>query len=120
MKTVETINSIIEWHTKTFPDATLAAQQQKLEDEIFEFDGTVAGTEEELLELADVVIVACGIMRFDYRTGFDSLANACSIATTMCGITGAALWDAVETKMAINRARVWENKNGLYQHKKDV
>lgn len=111
----ETINTIIEWHEQTFPDATLEGQEQKWQDERREWEDTSYGSRYELEELADMVIVCCGIMRFDYTEGF------CYLTSTLCKIgvmayNGTDLWRAVEKKMAINRNRKWDKKNGNYQH----
>ena len=111
----ETIASIILWHEQTFPDATLEGQEQKWEDERNEWENTSSGTPDELLELADMVIVCCGIMRFDYAEGFDYLAATLGRIQVM-PTNGKDLWEAVERKMATNRQRKWSISKGIYQH----
>lgn len=111
----ETIASIILWHEQTFPDATMEGQEQKWEDERDEWENTSSGTPDELLELADMVIVCCGIMRFDYAEGFDYLAATLGKIQVM-PTNGKDLWEAVEHKMQINRNRKWSIGKGNYQH----
>ena len=111
----ETIASIILWHEQTFPDATLEVQEQKWQEERKEWEDTSYGSKYELEELADMVIVCCGIMRFDYTKGF------CYLTSTLCKISvmafnGTGLWRAVENKMTINRQRKWGKGKGNYQH----
>lgn len=111
----ETIKSIIEWHEQTFPDATMEGQIEKWFDEEKEFKQTIQGTEEEIYELADLVIVSAGIMRFDYGCGFDSLARTLQYMINADYI-GTMLWEAVEYKMQINRKRKWSVSKGKFQH----
>lgn len=111
----ETIQTIMQWHAETFPDATLNGQLVKYEEELGEYIYAI-GNEDELLELADMVIVCCGIMRFDFRTGFDCLCDT----IFRLGVSkweSDELWDAVETKMEKNRKRVWnKTAEGTYHH----
>lgn len=111
----ETIKSIIEWHEQTFPDATLEGQEQKWDDERLEWENTSYGSKYELEELADMVIVCCGIMRFDYALGFHYLASTLGRIQVMA-TNGKDLWGAVERKMQINRQRKWEKQGNTYQH----
>ena len=111
----ETIASIIKWHEHTFPDATLEGQEQKWDDERLEWENTSSGTPDELLELADMVIVCCGIMRFNYAEGFDYLASTLGRIQVM-PTNGKDLWEAVEHKMQINRNRKWGKQGNSYQH----
>lgn len=111
----ETIESIIKWHTETFPDATLEGQIEKWDDEEKEWHESRPASEEEMGELADMVIVACGIMRFDYQLGFYYLMLT---ATKVFDSPPDRIdmWGVVEKKMAINRARRWNKCDGKYQH----
>ena len=54
---IESINTIIEWHKQTFPDATLEGQVKKFKEE---YDEYYAG-QQNICELADMFIVACGM-----------------------------------------------------------
>ena len=111
----ETIKSIIEWHEQTFPDATLEGQIEKWFDEEREFMKTILGTEEEIYELADLVIVSAGIMRFNYGWGFDFLSRTLEHMRNVDYI-GNALWEVVERKMEINRNRKWGKIGNKFQH----
>lgn len=111
----ETIKSIIEWHEQTFPDATLEGQEQKWDDERLEWENTSSGTPDELYELADMVIVCCGIMRFDYAKGFNYLSVTLG-KLYVTPLDGEQLWNAVEKKMQINRQRKWGKQGNSYQH----
>lgn len=111
----ETIKSIIDWHEQTFPDATRGGQIEKWHDEEKEFKKTIQGTEEELYELADMVIVSAGIMRFSYKLGFDYLARTLQYMIN-ADYVGQVLWEAVELKMQTNRNRKWSIGKGNYQH----
>ena len=115
----ETIDSIIKWHTETFPDATLAGQEDKYREEFHEFTLADLGSGEELEELADLVIVSCGIMRFYYTQGFGWLVH--TILHYGCTPhSHDALWRAVEKKMGKNRKRAWDKHGGQYQHKAGI
>lgn len=111
----ENIASIIKWHEQTFPDATIRGQIEKWFDEEKEFKQTIQGTEEEIYELADLVIVSAGIMRFNYGLGFDFLARTLQHMINVDYI-GQVLWEAVERKMQINRKRKWTIGKGNFQH----
>lgn len=111
----ETITSIILWHQQTFPDATLEGQIEKWFDEEREFKKTIQGTEEEIYELADLVIVSAGIMRFNYGWGVDFLARTLQYMLNADYI-GTVLWEAVEHKMQINCNRKWNKIGNKFQH----
>lgn len=70
---MENIQSIIEWHTKTFPDATLTGQKAKFDEEITEYEKANTPTD-IAFEMADLFIVACGIARFDNIQGMAYMA----------------------------------------------
>lgn len=112
---METIKGIIEWSEQTFPDATLEGQIDKFNTEYDEyFEAT--DTDSRLEELADVFIVAFSISRFDLQEGLFYINDAWQLySDSPYG------WDelgpAIEKKMAKNRLRTWEKKNGNYQHK---
>ena len=109
----ETIDTIIQWHRETFPDATLDGQKQKWEEEYNEFIKTQCDSEDELYEIADMIIVSCGIMRFDYALGLDYLCDSFDKGD----YTPSEKWEAVEEKQAKNRKRIWaKQENGSYHH----
>lgn len=113
----ETIDTIIQWHKETFPDATLEGQKLKWREEHREYLNTHIGSEEELMEMADVIIVSCGIARFDYSEGLNYLSSAFQEG----GIPPLKKWEAVESKMEKNRKRVWNKTgNGTYHHENGI
>lgn len=115
MKSKESISSIVSWHEKTFPDATLEKQQEKFCDEFAEFQKCDdAHRDHRLEELADCFIVACGISRFS--TDLALLAFA-TVADYHSAQQDGNLQAAIDRKMAINRRRKWNAQNGKYQHK---
>lgn len=113
---VETIDTIMNWHAETFPEATLQGQITKFIEEMNEFDVAHASAQEELCELADMVIVSAGISRFDKQFGKAFLQFAERIAQEV-GYDTYELWQEVDYKMSINRQRVWsKTQEGTYHH----
>ena len=120
---MESIESIARWHRETFPDATVLSQQKKFQEELKEWHESQHITDQGLIlgditELADMFIVACGLARFNnadalfaFRTVSEELSH--SMYPTI------DLEMAIMKKMKINRARKWENNDGLYRHKED-
>lgn len=112
----ETIQSIIDWHKETFPDATLDGQIVKFEEETKEWENTSWGVYDEVEELADLFIVACGIMRFDMLTGMEYM-DLVFLKPGVTNYDGRDLWEAVIKKMEKNRARTWKKTTeGTYHH----
>ena len=115
----ETITSIILWHEQTFPDATLDGQLQKFADEYeeyYEADKKDSYGKAALMELADLVIVACGIARFDLVQGLDAFDDALHIINHASCFCVEEVNEAVQEKMQINRNRKWSIGKGIYQH----
>ena len=108
----ETIQSIIQWHTETFPNATLEGQLQKFEDELQEL---LESNYEDITELADIFIVACGICRFSLTRGMTAFWKVADLTAGMLLIKE-QFEAAVDEKMAINRKRKWGCNKGYYQH----
>lgn len=106
----ETILSIAKWHEETFPNATLEGQLVKYRDEESEW---IASDCKDVTELADMLIVACGIARFDILEGMFFIADVMDWASGCCM---PSLMDAVQEKMKVNRQRKWAISNGKYQH----
>ena len=102
---------IAQWHEKTFPDTNRAGQVAKLREEKEEWR-----TSHNIDELADVYIVACGLLRFatkDAAIAFHFVEEQCLLN----GIFASVLLKAVDNKMKINYNRKWEaTKNGAYHH----
>lgn len=109
----ETIQSIIEWHTKTFPNATLEGQLEKFKKERKEW---LDSEHTDISELADMFIVACGVARFSIVDAL-YLFKDCIDEASKAVITFGMLETAIEKKMGINRKRKWNFENGQYQHK---
>lgn len=109
----ESIATIIEWHTATFPEATLDGQKTKFEEEVAEYNA-----EPSLMELADMFIVACGIARFDSVAAlpyFVIVFRALNDWKTVgCHFL---LREVIDDKMRKNRKRVWrKTAAGTYHH----
>lgn len=109
----ETIQSIIEWHKKIFPDATFYGQKEKYNKEFQEW--YMSGCK-DISELADMVICACGVARFSIVDAL-YLFKDCIDEASKAVITLGMLETAIEKKMGINRKRKWNFQDGQYQHK---
>jgi hypothetical protein len=115
----ETIKSIIDWHEQTFPDATLEGQLEKFKDEEKEYeeaDEKDVLAKSTLMELADLVIVACGIARFDLLEGLYAFESALHWINKCSCFEVDDVASAVQEKMKINRNRKWSIGKGNYQH----
>lgn len=106
------LEEIKKWHEKTFPDATLAGQLAKLEEEINE--NLNADKESFLEEVADVLIVCAGLLRFDSKIG---------VATTNKYVEHAnsdilaKIINAIQKKMEKNKKRKWKKtEDGRFHH----
>lgn len=109
----ETIKSIIDWHEITFPDATLLGQKEKYHKEFQEW--YMSGCE-DISELADMFIVACGIARFNTIEAMFCFGRV-DDNLTISVFTTKELEKAIDKKMEINRKRKWNFQDGQYQHK---
>lgn len=112
-KIVRQLIDVEQWNKRTFRDATLGGQLEKLEEELKEFQ-EAKGKEEATKELADVFIVLGGLIRWNSRVGiffenvyFDTLKTK----------SLEALSEAIDAKMEINRKRKWHKTgNGKFHH----
>ena len=109
------LNSIKRWHEKTFPDATLAGQLAKLEEEICE--SLKVGKKDKAAlfeEIADVLIVCAGLRRFDSKIGISIENNYLNNATPdILSVIDLAIIQ----KMNKNRKRKWEKtEDGRFHH----
>ena len=102
-------------HEILFPNATLASQIAKYEEESEELQ--LANTMENIIEeFADVFIVACGIRRFSPILGTDLLKQV--ITTIKNYDDKVTLMKAICAKMNKNQTRDWgEASSGNYKHK---
>lgn len=121
----ETIKSIMVWHEQTFPEATKQGQYCKLHEEFAEYTSVVDTKDftKGLEELADIVIVGCGLGRFDIPGALTALAFAdkeCRwFAKKEKRLDSEYLFmleTEINKKMAINRQRKWNKGNGEYKH----
>lgn len=108
----ETTDTIMRWHAATFPQATLAGQLEKFEEERQEYAKAKRNT--KLEEAADMYIVACGIARFDSYLGALAMAEMTDVFSHH---DKRNIQKAIDKKMAINRKRSWNcSKDGYYKH----
>ena len=115
----ETIDTIIAWHKNTFKDESLEGQINKYAEETNEFMNT--DRHGDLLELADMVIVCAGIMRFNKKLGSIFLQNTYIISWNIGEYDMTELWEAVQKKMEKNRKRVWvKSGEGHYHHENGI
>lgn len=119
----ENIQTIMEWSAATFPDATVRGQIKKFKEEKEEWRQTKWSKNTvlwngDISELADMFIVAAGLGRLD---PFESMFCMQTVAKELEESIFATrdLRAAVNAKMAINRTRRWNLKNGQYKHEKD-
>lgn len=112
----ETIETIAKWHAETFKDSSFAGQLRKYAEELDEFTEAVDTGVEPLSELADMVIVSAGVMRFDESVGI-TLLESTYITASEYGFDMTELWEEVDKKMGTNRTRTWKKQeNGTYHH----
>lgn len=64
------LEKMAEQHKQLFPNATAESQFYKMEEEIEEFNETIDGSNEELKEIADVIIVCAGLYRWFPKTAY--------------------------------------------------
>lgn len=117
----ETIDTIGKWHAETFKDSSFAGQLRKYAEELDEFVEAVDTGVDPLKELADMVIVAAGVItRFDEHVGV-ALLESTYITASEYGFDMTELWDAVSSKMSTNRRRIWnKTDDGRYHHENGI
>ena len=107
------LEEIKEWNEETFPDATLAGQLAKLEEEFKEL-AEAKEMEEKEKELADVFIVLGGLRRWESHVG-RHIEN--KFAEDMPFPLLGCLLGEIQKKMKINRKRVWKKSgDGKFHH----
>lgn len=114
----ESIKSIIEWHEKTFPDATLEGQIKKFNEEYNEYH--VASP--DMRELADMYIVVCGIARFDGVIALEFFSVVFQILHSWNTVGAVYVFkEIIDEKMEKNRKRIWKKTGeGVYHHKNGI
>lgn len=118
----EDVASIIKWHKDVFPEADFDGQIRKWTEEYGEFltARTRKDAAEMVSELADLFIVACGIMRFNLIQGCQRMLLWNELRYTH-GWSYSTCQEAINKKMKKNRARKWEYLgNGNYHHVKGM
>ena len=110
----ELFDKVMEIQAKLFPEATLETQAAKFEEEAKE-QITAKNYEEGIKELADMCIVACGIMRFSDNVG-KCLLGGCVTPIMYDEDKVNDIFKAVCDKMNKNQKRKWDNNNGYYKH----
>lgn len=114
-----TFDNLIAIHKLLFSETNLDQQCAKFEEEEKEFEQTLGGTEDEIFELADMVIVSAGVARFAYCLGLDYLHNTMTLLDKTEWSTE-RLWQAVEKKTLKNMRRDWQKKDDVgYHHTKE-
>lgn len=95
----ETVNSVTEWAENTFGMATLERQFERAYEEMRELDKVI----------------------YSQRGSYEKIAEeAADVVICLYRIIGLLHPDAIEEKMAINRARKWNvDQQGCGQHKKE-
>lgn len=115
-----TFDNLIAIHEMLFSETNLQQQEEKFKEEEDEFVRALAGTEDEIFELADMVIVSAGIARFDYPKGLDYLYRALDVGRTVDYVAN-DIWQAVEKKVEKLKKRVWVKDPDVgYKHTKGI
>lgn len=114
----ETVASIIKWSEETFGDnITLEGQIEKFNDELQEWHDS---KHEDIMELADMAIVASSIARFSV---VKAASYFCLVAFNLMvsKFTEEDLEETINKKMAKNRKREFiHSGQGHYQHKAGI
>lgn len=106
------LEKMAESHKTLFPNATAESQFWKLEEEIKEWQAALH-TGDEIKELADVIIVCCGLYRwFPNVAAF--IVGSCSILYAWYDVR--KIEKEVERKWQINLKRKWEWNGKTYHH----
>lgn len=109
---------IARWNKETFPDATVDGQILKLSEEFEEMRDAIEAGEFLTSEKADCFIVAAALKeRFNNALGRFVLDYLIEEMTEEGEAIAAEYFEAIEKKMEINRARVWNKMpDGRFKH----
>lgn len=112
-----TAETIMAWQKKTFPKATTLGQIAKFKEEYAEFcEADKKGqTRKAIEELADMFIVACGLLRLSSIVGLKAMNDYTWLLSEVAP-TPNRLQSAINRKMEANVARTWRFKDGKYHH----
>lgn len=106
---------IVEWHKKTFPDASEISQILKLDEEFKEYKESSPADVPHAF--ADCLIVAVALT-FRYK---NPLGKFVFEMLTMLGMPDEPALVALREKMQINRERVWiKMPDGSYIHEEKL
>lgn len=111
-------NDIMNWQAKTFPRSTLEGQIEKFNEEFIEvLDAYNADSPATVIadELADMFIVACGVLRLDATCGAKAFADLLNVKSGM-QVSDRRLNNAINRKMEVNATRKWRYRDGMYKH----
>lgn len=97
-------------HEKLFPNATAESQFHKMEEEIGELYSAFENEDETKKELADVLIVCCGLHRFYPKTA-SALAVFFENRYSFKNIS-----EEVNRKWQVNLKRKWVWNGKTYHH----
>ena len=106
------------WNKETFTDATESGQVLKLSEEFDELRDAIENADFLTSEKADCFIVAAALKeRFNNALGRFVLDYLIEEMTDQSEAIAADYFKAIENKMEINRARVWNKMtDGRYKH----
>lgn len=109
---------IAKWNKETFPDATVDGQVLKLSEEFDELRDAIEAGNSLTSEKADCFIVAAALKeRFNNALGRFVLDYLIEEMTDQSEKIAAEYFEAIEKKMEINRARVWNKMpDGRFKH----
>lgn len=109
---------IARWNKETFPDATVDGQVLKLSEEFDELRDAIENADVLTSEKADCFIVAAALKeRFNNALGRFVLDYIIEEMTDQSEKMADEYFEAIEKKMEINRARVWNKMpDGRFKH----
>lgn len=118
LKFLNKASEIARWNKETFPDATEGGQVLKLSEEFEELRNAVEAGDFLTCEQADCFIVAAALKeRFNNALGRFVLDYLIEEMTDHSEAIVAEYFEAIEKKMEINRARVWNKMpDGRFKH----
>lgn len=111
-------NDIMNWQAKTFPRSTVEGQIEKFCEEFAEVSEAYANNAPATViagELADMFIVACGILRLNAVAGAKAFSDLLNVQCAL-EVSVRRLNNAINRKMGINAARKWRYRDGQYKH----
>lgn len=114
---------IIEWHTATFPLATLESQIMKFREEREEME-EADNYRDYINELCDCYIVALSFSRFgnagkEIQYYLLNYIDNIRKEHTSWFIDKYAIVSFIKDKLEINKQRKWDFVNGVYRHIKE-